>query len=95
MSSDNVRQQPPLGGDIFRGIPRNRNSKTLEFSMFSRWLRFRPGEPVKSIIYKYLLLIYYAILAYAIEPPFAISNLELGTWFDFASRHRKVAGVCT
>jgi hypothetical protein len=45
-----------LLGGVFLGVSQaNRNQKTLEFSMFSCGLRFRPGEPVKSITYTVLM----------------------------------------
>ena len=61
--------------------------------MFRLRFRFRPGEPVKSIACGTFFLIYCAILAYAIDPSFAISNPDSGRGFDFSPQYREIATV--
>jgi hypothetical protein len=49
----------------------------------------RPGELIKSISCGYFMRMYYAILAYSIDPSFAISNPNSGRGFGFALRAEK------
>jgi hypothetical protein len=83
-----------LSDGVFLGVSQTSCSqKTLEFSIFTRLFRIRPGEPVQSIPYTHFIIIYYAILAYATELSPANSNPNSGPWFDLVPRHREIATV--